>query len=230
MSDIRRKARRAGWLYFLLCVVAPFRLMVIPSALFVPGDPVATASKVMAHEGLFRLGIVSDLFCGVMLIFILLAFQRLFREVDAELSGFMVIVGGILPATLYFVNVVNDAAALLLVRGEVLTTFSAAQRADVAMAFLRLHGQAIVAAEVLWGLWLFPLALLVIRSGFIPKALGWWLMVNGVAYLAASGTGFLWPHLEARLSMVTFPAQLGEVALMLYLLIKGVKTPPIAAA
>ncbi len=230
MRDIRRKARTAGFLYLLLCLAAPFRLIYLPSTLFVPGNAMATAAQISAHEGLFRLGIVGDLFCGAILVFILLAFQRLFREVDLELSHAMVIVGGIIPATLYFVNVVNDAAALLLIRGEVLTTFTAVQRADVALAFLRLHGQAVVAAEVLWGLWLFPLALLVIRSGFIPKFMGWWLLLNGLAYLVASFTGFLWPHLEAGVNRVAFPAQLGEVAFMLYLLIWGAREPKAATA
>ncbi len=225
MNEIRRKARTVGFLYLLLALAAPFRLIYLPSTLIVPGNAAETAARITAHEGLFRLGIVSDLFCGSMLVFILLAFQRLFKDVDRELARAMVIVGGIIPATIYFVNVVNDAAALLLVRGEVLTTFPAAQRADLALAFLRLHGQMVLSAEVLWGLWLFPLALLVIRSGFIPKVLGWWLILNGLAYIAASLTGFLWPHYESRLAMIALPAQMGEVALMLYLLIKGAKEP-----
>ena len=45
--------------------------MYIPSKLFVHGNAPATAANIATHETLFRLGIVGDLFCGTILIFIL---------------------------------------------------------------------------------------------------------------------------------------------------------------
>ena len=134
-------------------------------------------------------------------------------------------------APIYFLNVLNDAAALLLVRGaDFLSVFDKPQRDALAMLFLRLHRQEIVAAEILWGLWLFPLAVLVYRSGFLPRFLGVWLTINGFAYLAMSFTGLLLPPYEDIVSNIAFPALLGEMAFMLWLLIKGAKVPPLAAA
>jgi uncharacterized membrane protein len=225
MTKTSRNARVAGFLYLLLTVAAPLRLMYIPSTLFVSGDATATAGNIAAHESLFRLGIVSELFSGVVLIFLVLALYRLFKEVDRTQAVLMVILGGLLPATIDFVGVVSDAAALMLVRGaDFLAVFDKPQRDALAMLFLRLHHQQVIAAETLWGLWLFPLALLVLRSGFLPRFLGVWLIVNGCAYLASSLTGLLWPQYLELVSNVTFPALLGEVALMLWLLIMGART------
>jgi hypothetical protein len=70
------------------------------------------------------------------------------------------------------------------------------------------------------------LALLTLRSGFLPRFLGVWLIVNGIAYLAMSFTGLLWPQYEERVSNIALPALLGEMAFMLWLLIKGAKEPP----
>ena len=123
----------------------------------------------------------------------------------------MVIIGGVLPATIDFLNVLNDAAALILVRG-----------ADFLFA--------VVAAEILWGLWLFPLAILVYKSRFLPRFLGVWLTINGFAYLAMSFTGLLLPQYEATVSNITFPAQLGEVAFVLWLVIKGATPQSLDAA
>lgn len=124
----------------------------------------------------------------------------------------------------------NDAAALILVRGaDFLAVFDKPQRESLAMFFLRLHHQEIVAAQVLWGLWLFPLAVLTIRSGFLPRFLGYWLIINGSAYLALSFTGIFLPQYEQMLSNITFPAVLGEMAFMLWLVIKGAKPQPLAA-
>jgi len=98
------------------------------------------------------------------------------------------------------------------------------------MLFLRLHHHEVVAAEILWGLWLFPLAILVYRSRFLPRFLGVWLIINGFAYLALSFTGLLLPQYEHMLSNIAFPALLGEMAIMLWLLIKGAKPQPLDAS
>jgi hypothetical protein len=69
MTPTSKNARIAGFLYPLLVIAGPIRLMYIPSKLFVHGNASATANNIAAHETLFRLGIVSDLFCGTILIF-----------------------------------------------------------------------------------------------------------------------------------------------------------------
>ena len=223
MSWTKNPGRIAGLLYLLLVVAAPVRLLYIPSKLFVRGDATATANNIAAHELLFRLGIVSDLFCGTILIFIVLALYLLLKRVNQKLAVVMVIVGGVLPSAIDFFNVLNDAAALMLVRGEdFLSVFDKPQRDALALLFIRLHQREIVAAEILWGLWLFPLAILVYRSGFLPRFLGVWLTINGLAYLAMSFTGLLLPRYEETVSNIAFPALLGEMAFVLWLVIMGV--------
>jgi len=226
-----KNARVAGFLYLLLVVVSPLRYMYIPGALIVRADAAATAGNIVAHESLFRAGIVGDLFCGTICIFIALALYRLLEDVDRSLAVLMVILGGVMPSAIYVFNVVNDAAALILVRGAgFLSVFDKGQREAMAMLFLRVHDQEIFAAYVFWGLWLFPLALLVYRSRFLPRFLGVWLIINGLAYLVMSLTGFLWPRSVNMIGNLAFPALLGEPALVLWLLVKGAKEPAHAHA
>jgi hypothetical protein len=224
MNDKARQARVAGFFYLLLTVAAPLRLMYIPSTLFVKGDATATASNILAHETLFRIGIFSELFCGVVLIFLTLALFRLFKEVDRTLALLLVILGGILPATIDFLNGMGDSASLILLSGEnFLSVFGKPQLDALVMLFLKLHQQQVIAAEILWGLWLFPMAALVIRSGFMPRFIGYWLILNGLGYLAVSVTGILLPQYSSVVSNIVFPTFLGEVAMMMWLLIMGVK-------
>jgi hypothetical protein len=226
MNSTHNPGRVAGIWYLLLCVFAPLRLVYIPSKLFVPGNATVTVNNIAAHGWLFRFGIVGDLVCGVILIFLVLAFYRLFKGVGQNLAVLVVILGGVMPATIDFLNVLNDAAALMLVRGaDFLSVFDKPQRDALAMLFLRLHHKEIVAAEILWGLWLFPLAILVYRSHFLPRFLGVWLIINGFAYLTMSSTGLMLPRYEDMVSNIAFPALLGEIALMLWLVIKGAKPP-----
>ena len=231
MNSTRNPGRVAGLLYLLLCLVGPVRLIYIPSKLFVHGNAAATASNIAAHESLFRFGIVRDLAGGVLLILLVLAFYRLFQGVDQNLAVLMVIFGGVMPAILYFVGVVRDAAALMIVRGpDFLSEFDKPRRDALAMLFLRLRDHLNTAAETLWGVWLFPLALLVYRSRFLPRLLGVWLALGGFAYVLLSLTGELLPQYQDKVFTYAQPAFFGEIAFTLWLLIKGAKPPAPAVA
>ncbi len=215
-------ARQAGLLYLPTVILAPFTLIYIPGALFVRGDATATANKIAAHETLFRVGIVTDLFSAVLWILIILALYRLLKEVDQTCAVVMATLGGVMVTLINFLITLNNLAALILVRGaDFLSVFEKPQRDALAMLFLRIHAQGILAAELFWGLWLFPLAILVYRSRFLPRFLGVWLVLNGLAYLAMSFTGLLLPQYAEMVGKLTVPALFGELALMLWLVIRG---------
>ena len=228
MASTRNPGRVARLWYLALTIFGPLRLIYIPSKLFVPGNAAGTADNIVAHELLFRLGIATDLICAVILIFLVLALYRLFKGVDQNLAVQVAIFGGVMPAVIYFVGVVNDAAALTMVRGaDSLSAFDKPQRDALAMLFLHLRDHQNTAAEILWGLWLIPLAILVYRSRFLPRFLGVWLVFNGLAYLTMSFTGILLPQYQEKVFTYSQPALAGELALTLWLVIKGAK-PPVA--
>jgi hypothetical protein len=230
MSSTRNPGRVAGFWYLLLCLIGPFRLMYIPSKLFVPGNAAATVNNIAAHQWLFRFGIVGDLLCGIILIFLVLAFYRLFKEVDQNLAVLVVIFGGVMPALINFVGVVSDAGALTVVRGDdFLSVFDKPQRDALAVLFLKLRDQQNTAAEILWGVWLLPLAVLVYRSRFLPRFLGVWLVINGFAYVLMSFTGVLLPQYQDKVFVFSQPALFAELSLMLWLVIKGARPQPLDA-
>ena len=225
MSSIHNPGRVAGFWYLLLCIVGPLRLAYIPSKLFVHGDAAATVNNIAAHQWLFRFGIVGDLIGAVTLIFLVLAFYRLFKDVDQYLAMLVVILGGVMPSLLYFVNVVSDSGALMIARGaDFLSVFDKPQRDALVMLLLRLHD------AMLWGLWLIPLAILVYRSRFLPRFLGVWLVINGIAYVVLCLTGELFPEYSNKAFIISQPALFGELAFMLWLVIKGSKPQPRNAA
>jgi hypothetical protein len=159
MSSTRNPGRVGGFLYLLLALAGPVRIIYIPSKLFVHGNAAATANNIAAHQLLFRFGIVSDLLVGTIVIFVTLALYQLFKGVDKNLAVLVVILGGLLPSAIYFFNVLNDAAALILVRGaDFLSAYEKPQRDALAWLFLNLHEQGFLAGEIFYGLWLIPLA------------------------------------------------------------------------
>jgi hypothetical protein len=128
------------------------------------------------------------------------------------------------------VNVLANAAALALARGgESLTVLDQMQREALAMLFLRLHSIGNTVNETFRGVWLLPFGMLVYRSGFLPRFLGAWLVVNGAAYVALSGIGLLRPELSGKAFLFAQPLSFGELAIMLWLIIKGANQKPLAA-
>jgi hypothetical protein len=230
MSSTKNPGRFAGLLYVLTGIPGFFAIVYVPSKLIVDGNAAATASNIAASETLFRLGIAGQLISQASFIFVALALYDLLKGVNRRHASLMVTLV-VLGIPIGFLNELNSIAALVLVRGaDFLSLFEKPQREVLAMLFLNLHSQGIVVAEIFWGLWLFPLALLVYRSRFLPRFLGVWLVIDGFAYVMLSLTIILLPQYQDKVSTISQPAFFGEVAFMLWLLIKGAKPPALDAA
>lgn len=231
MTTLAKNARIVGAWYLALVFVGPLRLLYIPGKLFVHDDAAATAANISAHQTLFQMGIFLDTWGGVVLVFLTLAFWRLFKDVDRYQAQLLVITGGIIPGAIYFLDTVNDAAALILVRGgSWLDSFTEAQRDTLAYFFTRLHFQVDVSAEVLWGVWLFPMGILILKSRWFPRVLGWWLFLDGATWIVISFANMFLPAYVDTINSWSLPFQLGEIAVTLWFLVMGAKEPKPAAA
>ena len=231
MRWMNNPGRVAGFWYLLIILIGPLRLVYIPNKLFVQENAAATVSNIASHEWLFRVGMLSELVGAVMLVFLTLAFYRLFAELNRSLAVQVVIFGGVMPALLYFVNVTTDAGALMVVRGaDFLSAMEKPQRDALAMMLLRLHDHQFDATLLLAGLWLFPLGILVYRSRLLPRFLGVWLIIGGCAWSILCGMAYLTPQYQGKAFELLQPVFFGEIALMLWLVIKGVKPLGTAAA
>ena len=221
MHSTVKAARIAGAIYLSMVVTGPFSLMYVPNKLIVSGNATATAGNILAHETMFLLAILAGLTGSVIFICLAIALCRLFREVDQTQA--LLLVGLVLvSATVGFFDELNNLAALTLFRGgEFLSVFSKDQLDALGMLFIRLHHEGIVINELFWGLWLLPFGVLVYKSRFLPRILGVWLIVNCFAYVMISLTGLLWPQNYSKVFNLSQPVLFGEIAIMLWLLIRG---------
>ena len=229
MNSIRNPGRFAGFLYIVASIPSFFALIYVPSKLIVHGNATATANNIAAHDTLFRLGIAADLVGQGLFIFVALALYGLFKGVNQRHALAMLTL--ILVAIpIAFLNEVNSIAALVMAQGaDFLSVFDKPQRDALARLFLILRGSGFDIAGIFWGLWLFPLGMLVYRSRFLPRFLGVLLMIGTFAYLANSFTSLVLPAYEQVVSRWASPVQLVEVVFMLWLLTMGAKPKPLAA-
>jgi len=110
MNSTRNPGRVAGIWYLLLTLIGPLRLMYIPNRLFVAGTRPQQSTTLqltngssVRHAGRFSVQCDPDI-SGA-------AFYKLFKGWTKNLAVQVVIFGGVMPAVINFVSVVNDAAA-----------------------------------------------------------------------------------------------------------------------
>ena len=224
MEPKKKNARIAGILYLLMAITGGFGIMYVPSNIIVEGDPTATAIKVVESEFLFRLVIVSNLICQTSFVFLVLALSRLFKEVDKKLTKLMLTLVTV-AVPIAFLNTLNlIAAQLVLSDPDYLSVFEPNQINAIVAMFLKLHGQGNIIAQVFWGLWLYPFGLLIIKSKFIPRIIGVFLIIGCFAYLGITLTSLLFPHhSEMITSILMLPLVIGEFSIIFWLLIMGIK-------
>ncbi|OLC27410.1 MAG: hypothetical protein AUH91_02805 [Verrucomicrobia bacterium 13_1_40CM_4_54_4] len=230
MHPLKKAARIAGAVYLSMVVTGPFSLIYVPSKLIVRGNAAVTADNILAHQTMFNLAILADLVGQVIFICLAIALYRLLSSVNKTWAGLMVALV-LVSAAVGFFNTLNNIAAQILFRGaDFLAVFDKPQRDALGMLFIRLHTQGIFIDEMFWGLWLFPFGLLVFRSGFLPRFIGVWLMINCFGYVALSVTSLFFPAYYEAAFRWAQPVLFGELVIMLWLLIKGAKVPTSSGA
>ena len=227
MNSNGNPGRFAGLLYVLISIPGIFALIYVPGKLIVDGNATATASNIAAHETLFRLGIAANLISQILFMGVALALYDLLKGVNRRQAALMLTLI-VVPVPIVLLNELNAIAALILVRGaDFLSIFEKPQRDSLAMLFLNLHSYGFDITAIFWGLWLFPLGLLVYRSGFIPRLLGVLLMLNSFTFPVNSFTSLLLPQYENIVSRWMKPLSFAELLFMFWLLIMGAKPKPL---
>jgi hypothetical protein len=225
MDSRRRHALVAGLLYLVVALTGPFVLLYVPAKLYVASDAVATAQNILAHTALVRAHIVVGLISELAFLCTVLALYRLLRGVSAEHAAVMLVLA-LITVPIAFLDVANEAATLrFLLEPGFLGAFTGAQRDAVATLLLMFDLRGVGTWQLFWGLWLLPLGVLVYRSGFLPRFVGGWLLLNGAAYVVASVTTVFSPAVADGMGRWFMPLYVGEIALMIALLVVGFRAP-----
>ena len=227
--SLKRTARIAG-LWYLGFTFGPFYLLYVPSKTVVLNDAAATAARVLAHETLFRWSMLAEALGVVIFLGLSLALYRLFEHVDRHRARQLVALV-LVSAALSFVALVFNATALLIFRGgDGFSHLDVQTREAIGMVLIRMHGQANGINQMFWGLWLLPFGWLVIMSRFLPRWLGYWLLLDGIAWCAVGMTWFFSPDSANAMFHYLQPVFFAEIVAMLWLLIAGAKEHGVRAA
>jgi hypothetical protein len=215
-GSIRFKARVAGFFYFLLFPFGALSLLG-RGGVVVKGDAAATAAGLLLHETSFRLSVAGDLLVVVSYVVVTALFYELFKPVNrsvALIAAFFSLVG---CATQAFACAFQLAPFVVLGGEPYSSVFKADQLQALAYMSLKMYSPAYKIGLVFFGLYNLLNGYLILRSIFLPRFLGVFMVIAGLPWLI-----FLLPLGKSLSPFVVAPASLGEALLLVWLLVKGV--------
>ncbi|MFI6098106.1 DUF4386 domain-containing protein [Lentzea sp. NPDC051213] len=216
MHALIRTARTTGLLYLGLAITGLVGFLLIRSQLFAAGDPGTTLANLVEHESLARAGVAFELLIVVTQALAAVWFYRLFRTADSLAAG-GIAVFGLVNAVAILVS-----AALLATAVQVALVPVGDAAATVQLLYL-VSGDMWGVGGLSFGLWLIPMGQCVLRSGWMPRALGWILVVGGVGYVLSTFVKYLAPGVPVVADVLVVPATIGEFWMIGYLLVRGVR-------
>lgn len=227
-SSPKRLARTAGLYYLVVAVLGGWAHGYVRGEVYVAGDATTTAQNVIENTSLVRMGFVADLVQATLMLFVVMALYRLLQHVNKNVARAMVMFV-VVSVAITCLNMVFQLGAVLVADDPGYASAFGTQGSNaLVLLLLDLQHTGYLIAQIFFGLWLFPLALLAYRSGMFPRPIGILLMAGTVAYLVDTLLQFLAPNLAGMISApILIPVVvLAEVSMLAYLLIKGVKTEP----
>ncbi|GID92327.1 DUF4386 domain-containing protein [Amorphoplanes digitatis] len=215
-EGLNRTARITGLFYLGNAITSVLGFIVIRPRLFDADDPTATMANLVAHDSPARWGIA--LYLGMVVTQTLAAawFYRLFRTVDSFAAS------GIAAFGLVNAVVGVMSTALLATAVEVAADPVGDPVATVQVLHL-LNENLWGVGALFFGLWLIPMGWCVLRSGWMPSALGRLLVGGGAGYVLSAFVAYLAPGAQVLAEALTYPASVGELWMVGYLLIRGVR-------
>jgi len=217
--DAVRTARTTGLLYLALAITGAVGFQLIRGLLFVPDSPDGTLANLTSQEPLARVGVVVEMGIVLSQALVALWFFRLFRRVDSVAAASIATFG-----TVNAVAILGSAALLATALDLALDASLVPGGAAAAVQSLYLvSGHLWTIGGIFFGLWLIPMGRLVLRSGWMPGALGWILVVGGVGYVLSAFAAYLVPGAGAWVDVLALPATVGELWMIGYLLVRGVR-------
>jgi hypothetical protein len=219
MTTMRRWAQLTGLAYLVLFVSGIVGFLLIRRQLYVPDDAMRTAANLVAHEGLARVGIAVDLVTVLAQALAAVGFFLVFRRVDSVGAG-SITAFGLVNCPVVLMAIAFSATALqVALRGGPTS-------ASEALTLYDLNAATWNTAGVFMFMWLIPMGWLTLRSGSMPRVLGWILVVGGVLGVLSTFVSVLAPDASGLAVVLALAVIPGEVWIIGYLLIKGMPGRP----
>jgi hypothetical protein len=220
MNSVSKIARTAG-LFYLLYVVTSVIANLFGKFVFVEAP--VTVDHILTHALQFRVGFVINLFSVVFFLIAAWALYVLLKPLNKNLA-LLFLLFNVAGFVVWLFSSLCLFASLVILNGtEAIKAFQPDQLQALAVIFFGLYKTGVVIAQVPYGVWLFPLGYLVLKSRFLPRIFGMLLIADGICQFVYVCQRLI----LTDLGIIAYPCLvisfIAEVSLALWLAIKAVK-------
>lgn len=219
MRTERKSALFAGVALIVMAAAAAFSFGYAHSSLVIPGDSEATFSNLKASISLFRIGVVGWIIILICDVAVSLALYFFFKNVNRKLSFYAAAVR-LVYSVILGVAIFHLAQILSLLPGtENLTAkvMSSLDSFKTGWSF----------GLIIFGIHLFLLGLLAVKSSFIHNIWGILLIFAGLSYSIIHALYIIFPDFESQIkiaeNILSLPMAIAEVGFAFWLIFRGGK-------
>lgn len=219
MKTERKSALIAGVALIVMAVAAAFSFGFVHNTLVVPGDSETTFNNLSASKSLFSLEVLGWIIILICDVAVSLALYSFFKSVSRKLSfnaaAVRLVYSAILGvAIFYLVQVLNSLPGTEDLTNEVMSNLN---------TFKTVWSVGLI----IFGIHLFLLGLLAIKSRFIHNIWGILLVFAGISYSVLQAFYFIFPDFESHIKMaeniLSLPMAFAEIGFAIWLIIRGGK-------
>jgi hypothetical protein len=202
-----------GLSLLVMAVIAAYANFAVIMNLEVPGDPSTTAANLVESAGQVRLAAAGFIVVAILDVIAAWGLYIVLRSVNPSLS----LLGG-------WFRLAYSAILVVAINGLLNALHAGSMDPDLAGFFLESFDSLWQIGLIVFGLHLCVIGYLVWQAEFIHWLFGLLLIIAGLGYIVDGFGTVLIQDYSLELAMFTF---VGEVALILWLLIRGRKLPDI---
>lgn len=179
-------ARTAGALYLAIAVCGGFSIGYVPMQI-VASDAATSAANLLAHQGLFRLGVLADSAVILFELAVTVILYQMFRDTGPKMA-MIALISRAGMITVMGINLLLWVMAFALLAGG--TALETTQLHLLVQFCFDAHAMGVFVWQLFFGVHLLALGWLILKSQVAPHVLGWGLFIGAFGYLIQGVGGF----------------------------------------
>src|SRR6056297_726686 len=217
-KNLIKTARITGLWYLMMAITGLLGFMVFHSQICVSGNPEQTLTNLIELESTARIRLLLEFAIVISQALTAVWFYKLFKD-DYEWEAWTLGIWGMVNALAIMISGISMASAIGVVNSDISAT---EDKVILIQVFQSIISNAWGIGGLFFGLWLFPMGYIVIKSKRMPVWLGRVIVLGGIGYLIStvirySGIDFSFNR------FLTLPATIVEFWMIGYLLIFGIR-------
>jgi hypothetical protein len=213
----RATSRLYAVLYLVTMTTGLVAQFALSESMIAWNSAAATAANILGNPSRFRAGFALYLVEMTAQVAMTTVLYSLLKPINRRLALLMAILT-LIGCVIKIVSRLLYYAPLLILGSASLNAFSTEQLDAISLLFLKINDQGAALALLFFGFGVILEGALILRSTFLPRALGVLSLVSGIGWMT-----FLWPPLGYAMFNIVAPfALLSSLAMIGWMLVKGV--------